>query len=175
MKWSNFHVTMGFHASDDNASWIDKGTLTRMATRAIQEVFSRQGALEWLKYYGDRRQQPMTPEMFDNDVDAMRTRAAFESEGTRNRSLHAHILVEVAHFSSVQIGAVDLKHAMETAMGHGIKISQKCRFVPGTGEDKAFVLDYLFKEVPRVGPETSRENRALAEAFERGTDVYIDD
>lgn len=130
--------------------------------REAVEGMARAPALwTWLRRYDGSSQVPFTHETAPL-VQSVRLRAAFEHEGKQNRGLHVHILVEVAHTTMVQVD----KRGVEALFLRAVKRTPNvhCRFVPGKGEDKDFILHYITKEVPRYRPKDQNNSR-LRSAF----------
>jgi len=60
--------------------------------------------------------------------------------------LHAHMLIEVKHYTKIHLNVNKLRAYMETAMGNHIHINNK---LPGSGkEDLDCIKAYITKEKP---------------------------
>jgi len=156
MKYSNFHVTVNFN--------VDAEDHIREFREAIENMATSEVLWGWLRQY-DGGEQLEFDEANKPLVDRVRLRAAFEHGGQQNHGLHAHIVIEIAHTTMVQINKSALVTHFANAVGLAPNIH--CRFIKGNGEDKDFILFYLTKEIPNYRPENAR-NAQLQRAFEQG-------
>lgn len=153
MKWSNFHVTVNFNVVGD--------ALMRPMRAAIERMVEGDNLWLWLRHYNGHSQEEFSAQE-SMLVDRVRVRAAFEDGGKNNKALHAHLVIEVAHETMVQINKFELVQYFEAAVG--AKPNIHCRFVRGEGEDKDFILRYITKEVPSYKP-ANWQNSKLQNAF----------
>lgn len=123
--------------------------LMRPMRRAIELMADEDNLWLWLRQFNGHSQVDFTPES-SLSIDRVRVRAAFEEGGKNNKALHAHLVVEIAHETMVQVSKAGLVDYFETAVG--AKPNIHCRFVRGEGEDKDFILRYITKEVPSYKP-----------------------
>ncbi len=169
VKYSNFHVTVNYNIDSEDH-------IGEMRT-AIEEMVDSPYLWWWLKQF-DGTHQLQFEGAQRNLVDRVRLRAAFEHGGRQNHGLHVHILVEVAHSTMVQLSKDGIIAVFEHFVP-GRRPNVHCRFVPGKGEDKDFILHYITKEVsgshtlqsthpasqvPRRPPQ-NRSNLPLQRAF----------
>lgn len=149
-KWSNFHITI-------NPNMPGRGREAVHALRDFcREMVTGDNLFEWLRQYrdGERREFDAADRSL---VLRVRARVSIEWRGTQNRNVHAHVLVEIEHQTMVQC---DWHALTRLAREWGLdSVNIQGRFVPGRGEDKSFILQYIHKEVPRH-PRT-RDRRGL--------------
>lgn len=164
VKYSNFHITV-------NTNKTNSYPLIVKLRQAIENGFCRDEVMwTWLRQYHDGARSEFSKRN-RGLVQRVRVRAAFEIEGKQNRCLHAHILVEVAHTTMVQIEAPAVQAFFDKRLG--ISCNVHCRFIPGVGEGKDFILEYLTKEVPSYTPQEIG-NRRLKAAFANGDDAQAE-
>ncbi len=158
-KWSNFHVTINLNETTSKSS--ARGTITGFAN-AIDSMIN-DDVFGWLVRY-DNGQRPFREEE-KHLVDRVRARVGLErdDEGT-NRSLHAHVLMEVEHRTMVQIDKWNIQHFINDRLG--VRSNVHVRFLQGNSSDKDFILKYITKSM-RDGAG-SGQNRRLAKAMGRG-------
>ncbi len=162
MKYSNFHVTVNFN--------VDAEEHIGAFREAIEGMVTSDVLWTWLRQY-DGGEQLEFDDANKPLVDRVRLRAALEHGGQQNHGLHAHIVIEIAHTTMVQIN----KSALVTHFANvvGLAPNIHCRFIKGNGEDKDFILHYITKEVPTYRPENAR-NAQLQRAFEGGEIIEAD-
>ncbi len=153
LKYSNFHVTVNTNKDDEDLVYAMRETIDELAFDPY--------LWKWLKQYDGRAQVAFTPENAPL-VDSIRLRAAIEHGGENNRGLHAHILIEIAHDTMVQIYSNGIKDVFRHFLGFEPNV--RCRFIKGAGDDKDFILHYITKEVPRRKSNNPANNR-LAQAM----------
>lgn len=158
-KYSNFHITVS-----PNVANID----LRAFRDAIDSMCEPpKNVWMWLRHYEDGEQK-----LFRGGnkrlVEAVRVRAAFEEKGQQNRTVHAHILVEVTHETRVQISKDGVQTLFALFLPHRPMVH--VRFLKGNSEDKDFILHYITKEVP-TGPVQDVGNRRLRAAFRDGEET----
>ncbi len=165
VKYSNFHVTV-------NTNKPNSYPLIVKFKQAVENGLCRDDTiLSWLKQYDGSSRVDFKKRNYSALVERVRIRAAFEIEGKQNRCLHCHILVEVAHKTMVQIDARGVEAFFDKRLG--ITTNVHCRFIPGVGEGKDFILHYITKEVPSYTPQEIG-NRRLKAAFANGDDVQAE-
>ncbi len=165
VKYSNFHVTV-------NSNKPNNYPLIVKFRQAVENGLCRdETILKWLKQYDGSGRVDFTKSKYAKLVERVRIRAAFEIEGKQNRCLHCHILVEVAHTTMVQIDARAVEAFFDKRLG--ISCNAHCRFIPGVGEGRDFLLHYITKEVPSYTPQEIG-NRRLKAAFANGDDVQAE-
>jgi hypothetical protein len=159
VKWSNFHITVNFNTRAP-------GIVGRIRN-AVERMVDRDLVWTWLKQYkgGGQRDFEGAERML---VERVRIRAAIEGGGQQNNGIHAHIVVEVAHRTMVQVNKDGVCNLMRDLVGSNPNVH--CRFIKGDGEDKDFILRYLMKEVPAYRPK-DQFNQRLWYAFGRGTEI----
>lgn len=155
VKWSNFHITVQTNSTNEDV--ID-------ALRdGCHTMTDGDNLWRWLKQYNGEQQVDFT-DVTQGLVERVRLRVAFEHGGTRNPGVHAHIIVEVAHRTMVQVNVAGIRDIFRKAVGAECHVW--CRFLRGEGEDKDFCLRYITKEVPEYHPRDSR-NAQLQKAFRK--------
>lgn len=150
VKWSNFHVTINFNKPDSS--------LLSVMAEAVEMMVTPEYLWKWLKRYDGEKQVDFDTFTAKYEVKRVRIRASFEHGGTRNKGLHVHLLIEIEHTTMVQISKDGIVQVMKDLVGHTPNVH--CRFVPGQGEDKNFLLHYITKEVP-TEPARNPANRPL--------------
>jgi len=141
LKWSNFHITINLNKGNDRSD-----TLFYDLCDFCEDLVQTEWVFCWLKLYKDGRQQ--TFEGLDRyDVETVRARVSMESKGKRNKSLHAHLLLEVGHRTMVQVDYHAMTQLAKEVFGEGVNIQG--RFIRGEGDEKAFILHYITKEQPK--------------------------
>ena len=161
-KWSNFHVTVNFNKDDESHM--------PQFRHAIDQMVESPYLWWWLKRWDGASEVNFTTEDA-SDVESVRIRAAFEHEGEKNKGLHAHLVIEVAHCTMVRIS----KYGICEIMRHFVRMNPNCfiRFLEGSGEDKDFILQYITKEVPTYRPQ-SQLNSRLKSAFAEGRHEVVE-
>ena len=159
-KWSNFHVTVNLNLS--GAESAGTGIAAAFA-ESIEEAIN-DNPWQWLMRF-EGSQRPFEEEEKPL-VESIRARVGMEQEadGT-NRSIHAHILLEVQHRTRVQINHRGLKDFIDRDLGVSSNVS--VRFLAGDSSDKNFILHYISKSL-RQPHATSAANRRLARAMGEG-------
>lgn len=159
MHWSNWHITINTnrHETDDG----QRRETARILADAIDDAVHEERIFyAWVKHYvaGDRID--FTPNTA-GAISTVRLRVGLEQgPQAANRSIHAHILIEIGHTTRLQIVDSQLLNALENLTGwYGMNI--KSRFVKGDGEDKEYLLRYIQKDgVPRQ-PASDPDNARI--------------
>ena len=141
LKWSNFHITVNLNASNR-----DRITTIQDIVSATNALASSDWLWRWIKEYknGARRDFTGADKML---VETVRIRAGIEQEGENNRSVHAHLVVEIGHRTAVQVDYAGIKNCFRefTHREPNVRVD----FIRGSGENLAYILKYITKEVPR--------------------------
>lgn len=146
VKWSNFLITVNLN----NASGA--GNVSGIID-AIHGMAEGDWIWRWLKQYAHGTRVDFS----DADkslVERVRMRVGLEEGGKQNQSLHAHIVLEVAHRTMVQVDYTGIKDVFAFFTGENPNVNVK--FIKGSGEGLNYILQYITKEVP---PRSSK--RAL--------------
>lgn len=160
-KWSNFHITVNLNQTTHESAF--KGTVRNFAA-CIEEAI-HDHVWDWLvRYDGGQRPFKESEKLL---VDRIRARVGMEqdSEG-RNRSLHAHVLMEVEHRTMVQVDRTGLKDFIDACLD--VSSHVHVRFLKGDSSDKNFILQYISKTVKKRGDGVSGANRRLVRAMGAG-------
>ncbi len=164
LKWSNFHVTVNANAPEDAMGTV------RDLRRGVENMVLAKYMWEWLKRFDGSQRVDMTSE-YKFLVQRVRIRAALEQGGQTNKSVHVHMVIEVAHRTMVQIDKYGVQDIFQRTLGWVPNVD--VRFIQGRGEDKSYILKYITKEVPRTRPE-SQLNDQLRYAFAKGDVIEAD-
>jgi len=80
----------------------------------------------------------------ENSVKSIDSLAQTELQLSRQSMIHAHMLIEVKHYTKIHLDVDKLRAYMEAAMSHHIHVNKK---VPGSGkEDLNSIKAYILKE-----------------------------
>jgi len=91
----------------------------------------------WLKFL-------ITGDNTKNSIKSIDSLALSELQSSRWSMIHAHMLIEVKHYTKVHLDADKLRAYMESAMGHHIHVDNK---IPGSSkEDLNRIKAYILKE-----------------------------
>jgi len=91
----------------------------------------------WLKFL-------ITGDNTENSIKSIDSLACTELQSSRRSMIHAHMLIEVKHYTKVHLDVDKLRAYMESAMGHHIHVDNK---IPGSGkEDLDCIKAYILKE-----------------------------
>jgi len=91
----------------------------------------------WLKFL-------MPGDNAENSVKSIDSLARAKLQLSRRLMIHAHMLIEIKHYTKVQLDVDKLRAYMESAMGHHIHVDNK---IPGSGkEDLDRIKAYILKE-----------------------------
>jgi len=79
-----------------------------------------------------------------NSIKSIDSLAHAELQSSRRSMIHAHMLIEIKHYTKVHLDIDKLRAYMESAMGHHIHVDNK---IPGSGkEDLDWIKAYIQKE-----------------------------
>jgi len=91
----------------------------------------------WLKFL-------MPGDNTKNSIKSIDSLACAELQSSRRSMIHAHMLIEIKHYSKIHLDIDKLRAYMESAMGHHIHVDNK---IPGSGkEDLDRIKAYIQKE-----------------------------
>jgi len=91
----------------------------------------------WLKFL-------MLGDNTKNIIKSIDSLARAELQLSRQSMIHAHMLIEIKHYTKVHLDVNKLRAYMESAMGHHIHVNNK---IPGSGkEDLDCIKAYIQKE-----------------------------
>jgi len=80
----------------------------------------------------------------DNSIKSIDSLAHAELQWSRRSMIHAHMLIEIKHYTKIHLDVDKLRAYMESVMGHHIHIDNK---IPGSGkEDLDRIKAYIQKE-----------------------------
>lgn len=162
-KFSNFHITVNLNSGDPE--YLDG------LREAVEHMKDFEYLGWWLKQYDGTGQVDFDDNTWEL-VDDVRLRCGLESEGEQNKGIHAHILVEIRHYTMVQINKTGLLDVIKKFVHWRLNPNVHIRFIPGKGEDKEYILHYITKERPTC-PRT-RAQIGLVRAMERA-DIHQED
>jgi len=69
----------------------------------------------------------------ENSIKSIDSLARAELQSSRRSMIHAHMLIEVKHYTKVHFDVDKLRAYMESAMGHHIHVYNK---IPGSGKER---------------------------------------
>jgi len=79
-----------------------------------------------------------------NSIKSIDSLAHAKLQSSRRLMIHAHMLIEIKHYSKLHLDVDKLRAYMESAMGHHIHVNYK---IPGSGkEDLNWIKAYIQKE-----------------------------
>jgi len=79
-----------------------------------------------------------------NSIKSIDSLACAELQSSSRSMIHAHMLIEIKHYTKVHLDINKLRAYMESAMGHHIHVDNK---IPGSGkEDFDCIKAYILKE-----------------------------
>jgi len=80
----------------------------------------------------------------ENSIKSIDSLARTELQLSRRSMIHAHMLIEIKHYTKIHLDIDKLRAYMESAMGHHIHVDNK---IPGRGkEDLDCIKAYIQKE-----------------------------
>lgn len=161
VKWSNFLITVNLNdaAGAGNMSGI---------IDAVHGMAESDWIWRWLKQYSGGARVDFS-ERDKSLVESVRMRVALEEGGTNNQSLHAHILLEVAHRTMVQVDYTGIKDVFAYYTDANPNVNVK--YIKGSGAERDYILKYITKEVPpRNG--NGRALSTISRVFESNSNVY---
>ena len=156
--WSNWHITVNTNRHERTDA--ERTETARVLADAFEDCVTESRIFySWVKHFRDGGQDRFTRDTA-GAISRVRARVALEQgPQARNRSIHAHIILEIEHRTRLQINNRELLLRLEQLTGwYGMNISS--RFVKGDGEDKEYLLRYLQKDgMPRraaADPDNAR-------------------
>jgi len=112
------------------------GSGEKLATNITYYIY-RQCPNVWLKFL-------MPGDNTKNSVKSIDSLACAELQSSRWSMIHAHMLIEIKHYTKVHLDVDKLRAYMESVMGHHIHVDNK---IPGSGkEDLDQIKAYIQKE-----------------------------
>jgi len=79
-----------------------------------------------------------------NSIKSIDSLARSELQSSRRSMIHAHMFIEIKHYTKIHLDVDKLRAYMESAMGHHIHVDNK---IPGSGkEDLDCIKAYIQKE-----------------------------
>jgi len=113
-----------------------------------EEAYFQQFDAAWKRYFN---QSPdvwlkflMPGDNTKNSVKSIDSLARAKLQSSRQSMIHAHMLIEIKHYTKVHLDIDKLRAYMESAMGHHIHVDNK---IPGSGkEDLDRIKAYIQKE-----------------------------
>jgi len=138
LRSSNFYITI-----NSNKRVVLVNQLT-----PEEEAYFQQFDTTWRRYFN---QSPdvwlkflMPGDNTKNSVKSIHSLACAELQLSRWSMIHAHMLIEIKHYTKVHLDVDKLRAYMESAMGHHIHVDNK---IPGSGkEDLNHIKAYILKE-----------------------------
>jgi len=138
LRSSNFYITIN---SNKRVVLVDQLT-------PEDEAYFQQFDAAWKRYFN---QSPdvwlkflMPGDNTKNSVKSIDSLAHAELQSSRQSMIHAHMLIEIKHYTKVHLDVDKLRAYMESAMGHHIHVNNK---IPGCGrEDLDHIKAYIQKE-----------------------------
>jgi hypothetical protein len=138
LQASNFYITI------NSNKWVALADQLTPEEEAYFQHFDNmwksyfnQSPNVWLKFLvpGDNT---------ENSVKSINSLAQAKLQLSRPSVIHAHMLIEVKHFTKVHLNIDKLRAHMEAAMGNNIHVNKK---VPSSGkEDLDHIRAYILKE-----------------------------
>jgi len=138
LRSSNFYITIN---SNKHVVLVDKLTAEEEAYfqrfKAAWQRYFDQNPDVWLKFL-------MPGDNIENSIKSIDSLACAELQLSRRSMIHAHLLIEIKHYTKIHLDVDKLRAYMESAMGHHIQVDNK---IPGSGrEDLDCIKAYIQKE-----------------------------
>jgi len=115
---------------------VEEGAYFQRFDAAWKRYFN-QNLDVWLKFL-------MPGDNTDNSIKSIDSLAHTELQSSRRLMIHAHMLIEIKHYTKIHLDVDKLRAYMESAMGHHIHVDNK---IPGSGkEDLDHIKAYIQKE-----------------------------
>jgi len=138
LRSSNFYITIN---SNKRVVLVDQLTPEEEAYfqqfDAAWKRYSDQSPDVWLKFL-------MPGDNTKNSIKSIDSLARAELQLSRRSMIHAHMLIEIKHYTKIHLDIDKLRAYMELAMGHHIHVDNK---IPGSGrEDLDHIKAYIQKE-----------------------------
>jgi hypothetical protein len=138
LRASNFYITIN---SNKHVVLVDQLTPEEEAYfqrfDAAWKSYFDQSPDVWLKFLvpGDNTK---------NSIKSIESLVRAKLQSSRWSMIHAHMLIEVKHYTKVHLDVDKLRAYMESAMGHHIHVNNK---IPGSGrEDLNCIKAHILKE-----------------------------
>lgn len=138
-KWSNFHITVNL-----NEAGYSRAQVLRLGD-FVSRICARDDRFKWIQFRVGKKTRRLTPDE-QRKITSIRARVAVE-KGTRNHSLHAHILMEIGHRTCIGIDYQALKGLVRRYLGGSSNLH--VRFIMAQGESLETILHYISKTVAR--------------------------
>jgi len=138
LRSSNFYITIN---SNKRVVLVDQLTPEEEAYfqrfDAAWKRYFNQNPDVWLKFL-------MPGDNTKNSIKSIDSLALTELQSSRRSMIHAHMLIEIKHYTKIHLDVDKLRAYMESAMGHHIHVDNK---IPGSGrEDLHCIKAYTQKE-----------------------------
>jgi len=138
LRSSNFYITIN---SNKRIVLVDQLT-------PEEEAYFQRFDAAWKRYFD---QNPdvwlkflMPGDNTENSIKSIDFLAHAELQSSRRSMIHAHMLIEIKHYTKIHLDVDKLRAYMESAMGHHIHVDNK---IPGSGqEDLDRIKAYIQKE-----------------------------
>jgi len=138
LRSSNFYITIN---SNKRIVLVNKLT-------PEEEAYFQRVVAAWKRYFD---QNPdvwlkflMPGDNTKNSIKSIDSLARAELQSSRRLMIHAHMLIEIKHYTKIHLDVDKLRAYMESAMGHHIHVDNK---IPGSGkEDLDCIKAYIQKE-----------------------------
>jgi hypothetical protein len=138
LRSSNFYITIN---SNKRVLLVDCLTLE-------EEAYFQRFNAAWKRYF-DQNQDVwlkflMPGDNTKNSIKSNDSLARAELQLSRRLMIHAHMLIEIKHYTKIHLDIDKLRAYMESAMGHHIHVDNK---IPCSGkEDLDCIKAYIQKE-----------------------------
>jgi len=126
LRSSNFYITIN---SNKRVVLVDQLT-------PEEEAYFQQFDVAWKRYFN---QSPdvwlkflMPGDNTKNSIKSIDSLARTELQLSRWSMIHAHMLIEIKHYTKVHLDVDKLRAYMESEMGHHIRVDNK---IPGSGKE----------------------------------------
>lgn len=133
--WSNWHITINFNKPGG-----------RDEIREFKECLdSILGDLhwQWLMRFDNGNRRPFTPLEHDL-VNTIKATIGFE-RGPANGFLHAHVILEVGHWTMLQLDGKEIQRMVD--VNCGVSSNVQFRFLPGDSNSVAYIHKYITKTI----------------------------
>ena len=145
--WSNWHVTINFNTKGNHFS-------VNEYEEGLNVVLG-EFHWKWLQIFINGTRRDFKRQERDL-VNTIRARIGFE-RGPNNGFLHAHVLLEVGHYTMLQIDGKAIQRLVDTQLG--VKSNVQFRWLKGDSSNKDYILRYITKTI-REKPEPSEHQGA---------------
>ena len=146
LKYSNFFVTVNL-----NEAGISKTRVKDLADFCEMIMYSPHWQ-RWIQRATGKGSKLVrfTPAEY-RDIKNIRARVGLEANGDTNKSLHAHIVVEITHDTMVRLNTEGLRQLCNEYLGSGANVHS--RFIKGDGQGLEHILRYASKTCGEVDVE----------------------